>query len=187
MKRAAIIVLDGVGIGEAPDAAAYGDVGSDTLGNVSRKLGGLSLPNLEACGLGNIAPLEGVQRPKESKGAWGLMEPKSAGKDSTSGHWEIAGVHLAKPFPTYPTGFPTEVVAEFERRTGRKVIGNVVGSGTAIIDQFGAEHQRTGAWILYTSADSVFQLAAHEETISLDEQYRGCEVARAMLVPPHDV
>jgi phosphopentomutase len=115
------------------------------------------------------------------------MEPKSAGKDSTTGHWEIAGVHLAKAFPTYPNGFPPEVVAEFERRTGRPVIGNVVGSGTAVIDQFGAEHQRTGAWILYTSADSVFQLAAHEETIPLEEQYRGCQIARAMLVAPHDV
>ena len=187
MKRAAIIVLDGVGIGAAPDAAAYGDLGSDTLGNVSRKIGGLDLPNLEACGLGNIAPLEGVKRLAKPNGAWGMMEPRSAGKDSTTGHWEIAGVHLAKAFPTYPTGFPRQVVAEFERRTGRKVIGNVVGSGTAVIDQFGAEHQRTGSWILYTSADSVFQLAAHEETIPLDEQYRGCEIAREMLVAPHDV
>jgi len=187
MKRAGIIVLDGVGIGAATDAAAYGDVGSDTLGNVSRKIGGLSLPNLEACGLGHIAPLDGVKKVSQPKGAWGLMEPKSAGKDSTTGHWEIAGVHLAKAFPTYPNGFPREVVAEFERRTGRKVIGNVVGSGTAVIDQFGAEHQRTGAWILYTSADSVFQLAAHEETIPLDEQYRGCEIARDMLVAPNDV
>jgi len=187
VKRAAIIVLDGVGIGAAPDAAAYGDLGSDTLGNVSRKIGGLDLPNLEACGLGNIAPLEGVKRLAKPNGAWGMMEPKSAGKDSTTGHWEIAGVHLAKAFPTYPTGFPRQVVAEFERRSGRKVIGNVVGSGTAVIDQFGAEHQRTGSWILYTSADSVFQLAAHEETIPLEEQYRGCEIAREMLVAPHDV
>ena len=186
-RRAAIIVLDGVGIGAAPDAAAYGDLGSDTLGNVSRKIGGLDLPNLEACGLGNIAPLEGVKRLAKPNGAWGMMEPKSAGKDSTTGHWEIAGVHLAKAFPTYPTGFPRQVVAEFERRSGRKVIGNVVGSGTAVIDQFGAEHQRTGSWILYTSADSVFQLAAHEETIPLDEQYRGCEIAREMLVAPNDV
>ena len=187
MNRAAIIVLDGVGIGEAPDAAAYGDVGSDTLGNVSRKLGGLALPNLEGAGLGRIAPLAGVKPIAQPWGAWGVMEPKSAGKDSTTGHWEIAGVHLAKAFPTYPQGFPRDVVTEFENRTGRKVIGNVVGSGTAVIDQFGAEHQRTGSWILYTSADSVFQLAAHEGTIPLDEQYRGCEVAREMLVAPHDV
>jgi phosphopentomutase len=115
------------------------------------------------------------------------MEPASAGKDSTAGHWEIAGVHLAKPFPTFPHGFPGGVVAEFEKRSGRKIIGNVVGSGTAVIDEFGEAHQRTGAWILYTSADSVFQLAAHEETIPLEEQYRGCAVAREMLVPPNDV
>ena len=187
MKRAAIIVLDGVGIGAAPDAAAYGDVGSDTLGNVSRAVGGLHLPNLEACGLGRIAALEGVRPVRDPKGAWGLMQPASAGKDSTTGHWEIAGVHLAKPFPTYPHGFPAEIVAEFARRTGRGVIGNVVGSGTAVIDRFGEEHQRRGSWILYTSADSVFQLAAHEETIPLEEQYRGCEIARKMLVAPHDV
>jgi phosphopentomutase len=186
-RRAAIVVLDGVGIGAAPDARAYGDTGSDTLGNVSRALGGLSLPNLQAVGLGNIASLVGVAPAMHPAGVWGLMEPASAGKDSTTGHWEIAGVHLAKPFPTYPNGFPTDVVQEFARRTGRPVMGNVVGSGTAIIERFGAEHQRTGAWILYTSADSVFQLAAHEETIPLDEQYRGCRVAREMLVPPNDV
>lgn len=187
MRRAAIIVLDGVGIGAAPDAAAYGDVDSDTLGNVSRAVGGLHLPNLEACGLGRIARLEGVRPVPDPQGAWGLMQPASAGKDSTTGHWEIAGVHLAKPFPTYPHGFPADIVAEFARRTGRGVIGNVVGSGTAVVDRFGEEHQRTGSWILYTSADSVFQLAAHEETIPLDEQYRGCEIARKMLVAPHDV
>jgi phosphopentomutase len=187
VKRAAIIVLDGVGIGAAPDAASYGDTGSDTLGNISRTLGRLDLPHLEAAGLGRIAPLAGVKPVAQPKGAWGLMEPKSAGKDSTTGHWEIAGVHLSRPFPTYPNGFPPDVVAEFARRTGRPVIGNVVGSGTAVIDQFGAEHQRSGAWILYTSADSVFQLAAHEETIPLEEQYRGCRIAREMLVAPHDV
>jgi phosphopentomutase len=186
-RRAAIVVLDGVGIGAAPDAAAYGDVGSDTLGNVARAVDGMSLPNMEGAGLGNIAVLKGVPATSRPWGAWGLMQPASAGKDSTAGHWEIAGVHLTKPFPTYPNGFPADVVAEFERRSRRKVIGNVVGSGTAVIDQFGAEHQRTGAWILYTSADSVFQLAAHEETIPLDEQYLGCEIAREMLVPPHDV
>ncbi len=186
MKRAGIVVLDGVGIGEAPDAAAYGDAGSNTLGNISRAVNGLRLPNLQRAGLGNIARLEGVARTDAPMGAWGLMQPKSAGKDSTTGHWEIAGVHLPKPFPTYPQGFPAEVVSEFERRTGRKVIGNVVGSGTAVIDQFGPEHQRTGAWILYTSADSVFQVAAHEGVIPLEELYRACAVAREMLVPPND-
>lgn len=186
-RRAAIVILDGVGIGAAPDAAGYGDIGSDTLGNVARAIGGMRLPGLEAVGLGNIAPLAGVKPTRSPAGAWGLMEPASAGKDSTAGHWEIAGVHLTKPFPTYPAGFPADVVREFERRTGRAVIGNVVGSGTAVIDRFGAEHQRSGAWILYTSADSVFQLAAHEETIPLAEQYAGCATARAMLVEPHDV
>src|SRR5688572_5773674 len=155
MRRAAIIVLDGVGIGAAPDADAYGDTGSDTLGNLSRAIGRLDLPNLESFGLGRIAPIAGVKPVSAPRGAWGLMQPASAGKDSTTGHWEIAGVHLAKPFPTYPAGFPADVVAEFERRSGRRVIGNVVGSGTAVIDRFGEEHQKTGAWILYTSADSV--------------------------------
>ena len=183
-RRAAIVVLDGVGVGAAPDASAYGDVGSDTLGNVARSVGGMSLPALEKAGLGNITRIEGVAPSRTPAGAWGLMEPASSGKDSTAGHWEIAGVHLARPFPTYAHGFPAEVVREFERRTGRAIIGNVVGSGTDVIDRFGAEHQRTGSWILYTSADSVFQLAAHEETIALAEQYRGCEIAREMLVAP---
>ncbi len=187
MKRAAIVVLDGVGIGAAPDAADYGDVGSDTLGNISRALGGLNLPNLQRLGLGNIAPLEGVAPTSTAGGAWGLMIPKSAGKDSTTGHWEIAGVHLAKPFPTYPNGFPRALVEDFVRRSGRGVIGNIAGSGTAILNDYGPEHERTGAWILYTSADSVFQIAAHEDVVPLAELYRGCEVAREMLVPPHDV
>ena len=186
-RRAAIIVLDGVGIGEAPDAAAYGDVGSNTLGNVARGVGGMDLPNLGRAGLGNIAPLAGVHPVTAPEGAWGLMVPNSAGKDSTTGHWEIAGVQLARAFPTYPNGFPDDVIAEFARRTGRAVIGNVVGSGTAVIDQFGPEHQRTGSWIVYTSADSVFQIAAHEGVIPLADLYDGCAVARRMLVAPHDV
>ena len=186
-RRAIILVLDGVGAGEAPDTAAYGDQGSDTLGNLSRAVGGLSLPHLERAGLGRIAPLEGVRAVDRPTGAFGLMEPKSAGKDSTTGHWEIAGLRLAKAFPTYPHGFPADVVEEFARRTGRPVIGNVVGSGTAILDTYGDEHQRTGAWILYTSADSVFQIAAHEGTIPLAELYAACDTARAMLVAPHDV
>ena len=186
-RRAAIIVLDGVGIGEAHDADAYGDVGSNTLGNLARAAGGMSLPNLQRAGLGNIAPIDGIAPAPSPSGAWGLMQPRSAGKDSTTGHWEIAGLHLARPFPTYPQGFPKEVVAEFERATGRGVIGNVVGSGTAVIDEFGPEHERTGAWILYTSADSVFQIAAHEQVIPLSELYSGCEIARRQLVAPHDV
>ena len=186
-RRAAIIVLDGVGIGAAPDADRYGDVGSNTLGNLASVLGGLALPNLEAAGLGNIASLRGVSATADARGAWGLLIPRSAGKDSTTGHWEIAGVHLARPFPTYPDGFPPEVVQEFARRTGRPVIGNVVGSGTAVIDRFAAEQERTGGWILYTSADSVFQVAANEGVVPLEELYRACAAAREMLVAPHDV
>ncbi|HMI57846.1 MAG TPA: phosphopentomutase [Gemmatimonadaceae bacterium] len=187
MKRAAIVILDGVGIGEAPDAARYGDAGSDTLGNVARACGGLKLPGLERFGLGNIRPLEGMRRRGDAAGAWGAMIPASAGKDSTAGHWEIAGVHLDNPFPTFPNGFPREVIERFSRETGRGVIGNVVGSGTDVIDRYGAEHGATGSWIVYTSADSVFQIAANEQVIPLEELYRACEIARKMLVPPHDV
>ena len=187
MKRAAIIVLDGVGIGEAPDAAKYGDVGSNTLGNVARAVGGLRLPNLERAGLGNAAPLEGMRAVDKPGAAHGIMVPASAGKDSTAGHWEIAGVHLEKPFPTYPRGFPKKLLDEFSRRTGQGVLGNRAASGTAILEQYGEAHQRTGSWIVYTSADSVFQIAAHEETVPLEELYRACEIAREMLVAPHDV
>ena len=186
-RRAAIVVLDGVGAGEAPDAAAYGDVGSDTLANTSRAVGGFDLPALESLGLGRIKPIDGVSASRKPAGAWGIMEPRSAGKDSTTGHWEIAGLHLARPFPTYPRGFPRGLIDEFARRTGRPVIGNVVGSGTAIIDTFGAEHMRSGAWIVYTSADSVFQIAAHEDVVPLDELYAACDVARALLVEPHNL
>jgi phosphopentomutase len=186
-RRALILVLDGVGIGEAPDAASYGDVGSDTLGNLARAVGGLALPNLEAAGLGRIKALEGVAAVSSPRGASGMMRPRSAGKDSTTGHWEIAGVHLAKPFPTYPQGFPREIIAQFEEDTGRAVIGNVVGSGTAVIDSFGPQQLRTGELIVYTSADSVFQVAAHESVVPLAELYAACEKARAMLVAPNDV
>jgi phosphopentomutase len=187
VKRAAIIILDGVGIGEAPDAAKYGDTGSDTLGNVARASGGLKLPRLEHLGLGNIRPLEGVARRGDAAGAWGTMLPASAGKDSTAGHWEIAGVHLDRPFPTYPQGFPADVIDRFSRDTGRGVIGNVVGSGTDVINRFAAEQRETGRWIVYTSADSVFQVAADEGVIPLAELYHACDMARAMLEPPHDV
>src|SRR3954467_1027125 len=147
-RRAAIIVLDGVGAGAAPDAAAYGDVGSDTLANTARAVGGFDLPALEALGLGRISAIDGVSASRPVDGAWGIMQPRSAGKDSTTGHWEIAGLHLPQPFPTYPNGFPTNVIDAFARATGRPVIGNVVASGTAVIDDFGAEHMRTGAWIV---------------------------------------
>jgi phosphopentomutase len=186
-RRAAIVVLDGVGAGEAPDAAAYGDTGSDTLGNTARAVGGFDLPALESLGLGRTRPIAGLSASRAPTGAWGIMEPRSAGKDSTTGHWEIAGLHLDRPFPTYPHGFPPELVDAFGRRTGRGVIGNVVASGTAVIETFGAEHVRTGAWIVYTSADSVFQIAAHEDVVPLAELYAACDAARAVLVEPHNV
>ncbi len=186
-RRAVLLVLDGCGIGAAPDAAAYGDIGSDTLGNLARARGGLALPNLARAGLGNIASLMGVGPADAPEAAWGLMHPASAGKDSTTGHWEIAGIHLARPFPTYPAGFPAGVVDAFAAATGRGVLGNVAASGTEIITRLGEEHQRTGSWIVYTSADSVFQVAAHEGMVPLEELYAACETARGQLVPPHDV
>ena len=186
-RRAVILVLDGVGVGAAPDAAAYGDAGSDTLGNLARTLGGITLPNLAAAGLGNIAPIEGVAPTAAPRGAWGKMRPASAGKDSTTGHWEIAGVHLERAFPTYPDGFPAALLDAFSRATGRGVIGNVAASGTEIITRLGAEHEATGKWIVYTSADSVFQVAAHEEVVPLEELYAACESARSLLAYPHDV
>jgi phosphopentomutase len=186
-KRAAIIVLDGVGIGEAPDAATYGDVGSNTLGHVIAQMTGDELHNLREVGLGNIANFNKLPAIDHPSGAFGLMSPSAAGKDSTTGHWEIAGVRIDVPFPTYPEGFPLEVLTEFSALTGRPIIGNVAGSGTDIIVRFGAEHVRTGAWIVYTSADSVFQVAAHEDVIPLAELYAGCEIARRMLVAPNNV
>jgi phosphopentomutase len=186
-RRAIILVLDGVGVGAAPDAKDYGDAGSDTLGNLARARGGLSLPNLAAAGLGNIAEIEGIAPAASPSGAWGKMRPASPGKDSTTGHWEIAGLHLERPFPTYPDGFPSELLDRFSRATGRGVIGNVAASGTEIIARLGAEHEATGKLIVYTSADSVFQVAAHERVVPLEELYAACETARAMLVAPHDV
>jgi phosphopentomutase len=187
VKRAAIIILDGVGIGAAPDAHSYGDAGSDTLGNLARVCGGLNLPRLERFGLGNIKDLAGVQRRGDAAGAWGTMRPASAGKDSTAGHWEIAGLHLDRPFPTFPNGFPAAVIDRFARETGRRVIANVVASGTEVIDRYGDEHRASGSWIVYTSADSVFQVAAHEQTVPLAELYAACDIARRILEPPHDV
>ena len=187
MRRAAIIVLDGLGIGEAPDSGAYGDEGSDTLGNVARAAGPLSLPNLAALGLGHCAPLPGIPPVDDPSGAAGICEPVSAGKDSTTGHWEICGVVLDRPFPTYPDGFPAEVIAAFAERTGRGVLGNVAGSGTAMLDRFGAEHVATGKLIVYTSADSVFQVAAHESIVPVNELYAVCAEARELLRGEHAV
>ena len=186
-RRAAIIVLDGLGIGAAHDTDAYGDRGSDTLGNTLRAAGDVHLPQLEALGLGCCAPLRGLAAADAPSAAWGTCQPAGAGKDSTTGHWEMCGLTLAQAFPTFPTGFPDEVVKEFSRRTGRRVIGNKASSGTAILDELGEEHQRTGAWIVYTSADSVFQVAAHEQVVPLEELYAACHEARDLLQPPHGV
>ena len=187
MRRAAIIVLDGLGIGPAPDTDRYGDTGSNTLGNVARAVGGLDLPVLEGLGLGRIRPLEGIEPVAAPQAAWGACVPAGAGKDSTTGHWEICGVRLAEPFPTYPHGFPGDVLAEFTRRTGRGVLGNRAASGTAILDELAEAHVRTGDWIVYTSADSVFQVAAHEEVVPLEELYAACAEARDMLSGEHAV
>ncbi|MCZ6917726.1 MAG: phosphopentomutase [Gemmatimonadetes bacterium] len=184
--RVVLVILDGVGIGEAPDTAAYGDAGSDTLGNVARAMGGLDLPFLEQLGLGCCRPLAGMPC-AGALAAHGVALPVSKGKDSTAGHWELCGVILDEPFPVYPGGFPADVVARFEAATGRQVLANKAASGTAVIEEFGPQHLASGAWILYTSADSVFQIAAHEDTVSLEELYDACESARRMLTGEHAV
>lgn len=182
MKRAILVVLDSVGIGEMPDADQYGDVGSNTLGNIADQVGGMEIPHLEKLGLGNIAPLKGVAVIDTPEGAFGKSAELSVGKDTVTGHWEMSGVILEKPLNTYPEGFSKEIMDAFESKIGRKTLGNVVASGTEIIERLGDEHVKTGYPIIYTSADSVFQIAAHEGVIPLDELYRYCEVAREMLV-----
>ena len=169
-----------------PDAAQYGDAGSDTLGNIAR-IRGIALPNLARLGLGNIMPLKGIAPAGAPAGAYGKCTLASPGKDTTTGHWEMVGIHLTKPFPLYPHGFPADVMSEFERRTGRRSLGNKAASGTEIIKELGVEHMRTGSPIVYTSADSVFQIAAHEEVIPLWELYKMCETAREILQGPHEV
>ncbi len=186
-KRVVMIVLDSVGAGEAPDAADYGDVGSNTLGHIAGETPGFSLPNLARLGLGNILPLNGVPPAAEPLAAFGRLREVSCGKDTTAGHWELAGTPVTRPLPTYPNGFPPELIAEFERKIGRKTLGNVVASGTVIIQELGGRHLRTGYPIVYTSADSVFQIAAHEEVIPLSRLYEMCRIAREMLVGEHGV
>ena len=187
LKRAILVVLDGVGVGANPDAHAYGDDGASSLEHCAQAVGGLALPNLGSIGLGNITPIKGTPPTDHARGAFGRMAEAAAGKDSTSGHWEMAGVVLHKPLPTYPHGFPPEVVEPFEKAIGRKVIGNKAASGTEIIKELGEEHMRTGRPILYTSADSVFQIAAHQDVIPLPELYHMCEIARHMLTGEHAV
>jgi phosphopentomutase len=174
--RVFLTVLDSVGVGELPDADAYGDRGSDTIGNISRRVP-LKLPALRSLGLPRVARVAGMAPVDAPIGAFGRMAERSAGKDSVTGHWEIAGVVLDRAFPTFPNGFPRETIAEFERRIGRKTLGNYAASGTVIIDELGPEHMRTGFPIVYTSADSVFQIAAHEDVIPIEELYRICEIA----------
>jgi phosphopentomutase len=187
MPRACVIVLDAVGAGELPDAADFGDEGSDTLGNVARAVGGLDLPNLEALGLGNIEPLEGCPPMAGAPAVAGRLLERSKGKDTTLGHWEMMGIVTPQPLPTYPHGFPHDVIDPFMHRTGRGVLGNKPASGTEIIQELGEEHQRTGKWIVYTSGDSVFQIAAHEETVPLDELYQASRIAREILTGKHAV
>ncbi|WP_103105322.1 phosphopentomutase [Brevibacillus reuszeri] len=181
-SRVFLIVMDSVGIGEQPDAPKFRDEGANTLGHIAERVEHFHLPNLAKLGLGNIAPLRNVPAASQPAAHYGKMQEISMGKDTTTGHWEIMGLHVSTPFNTYPDGFPAALISEFEERIGRKVLGNKVASGTDILDELGAEHMETGAIIVYTSADSVFQVAAHEEVVPLDELYRICEIARELTL-----
>ncbi len=187
VNRVIIVVLDGVGAGELPDAVAYGDSGSNTLANLARAAGGIALPNMARLGLGNILPIAGVEPAGRPLGYFGRMRERSPGKDSVTGHWEMMGIVLDEPFPTYPRGFPADVIREFEESIGRKTLGNVPASGTEIIRQLGEEHINTGFPIVYTSADSVFQVAAHDSVIPINQLYDYCRTARSLLQGEHAV
>jgi phosphopentomutase len=187
VPRVLLLVCDSFGVGDAPDAAAYGDEGANTLGNTARAVGGVHAPNLAALGLGTLTEIHGVRGDGEAGTAHGRCTERSAGKDTTTGHWEIAGIVVDRPFPTYPNGFPAEVIEPFEREIGRPVLGNVAASGTGIIDRLGEEHLRTGAPIVYTSADSVFQVAAHTDVVGLATLYQWCRIARRLLRGEHRV
>jgi phosphopentomutase len=186
-SRAIIIVLDSCGIGELPDAGRYGDEGSNTLPHIAETVGGVRLPTLARLGLGRIVPILGVEPVPRPDGAYGRLTERSPGKDSTTGHWELMGLILDRPFPTYPNGFPSEVIEAFEGTIGTRTLGNYAASGTQIIEDLGPEHQRTGYPIVYTSADSVFQIAAHEDVIAVDRLYAMCETARRVLTGEHAV
>ncbi len=187
INKVVLIVIDSLGIGDLPDAWKYGDVGSNTLGNLAKAVNGVRLPNLQAMGLGNLGRFKGIIPTKHPMGAYGKMAEKSPGKDTTTGHWELAGIILNKPFPTYPNAFPADLIKSFEEKTGLKVLGNKVASGTEIINELGQEHVNTGYPIVYTSADSVFQIAAHEDIISVSRLYELCQTAREMLTGDHAV
>ena len=181
-KRIHVIVMDSVGIGEAPDAAAFGDVGSHTLGHIAEKMGGLHMPEMQKLGLGNIDNIQGIAPVEHPTAYFGKMQEASVGKDTMTGHWEIMGLNIDTPFKVYPDGFPAELITALEEKIGRKVIGNKPASGTAILDELGEEHMKTGAIIVYTSADPVLQIAAHEEIVPLEELYHICEVARELTL-----
>jgi phosphopentomutase len=187
IPRALILVCDSFGVGDAPDADAYGDGGSDTLGNTASAVGGIHAPNLGGLGLGMLTKIEGVEPEARPGTAHGRLTERSAGKDTTTGHWEMAGIVLTEPFPLYPNGFPPEIIEPFERRIGREVLGNVPASGTEIIEKLGLEHLRTGRPIVYTSGDSVFQIATHVNVVPLPTLYEWCRAARRLLVGPHNV
>ncbi|MCK8824757.1 phosphopentomutase [Fuchsiella alkaliacetigena] len=189
IKRVLIIVLDSLGVGALPDAKQFGDEGASTLPNIARELGGIELPNLERLGLGNIAGVEikGVNQLSKAEGVYAKMAEASPGKDTTMGHWELAGIISEQPFPTYPDGFPEEIIKEFEEAIGTEILGNYAASGTVIIEELGVEHLATGQPIVYTSADSVFQIAAHEDVISVEELYSYCRKAREILKGEHAV
>ena len=181
-KRIHVIVMDSVGIGEAPDANVFGDVGSHTIGHIAEKMNGLHMPQMEQLGLGNIDDIQGIKQVPAPTAYFGKMQEASVGKDTMTGHWEIMGLNIDTPFKVYPNGFPEELISQLEEKTGRKVIGNKPASGTEILDELGEEHMKTGAIIVYTSADPVLQIAAHEEIIPLEELYRICEIARELTL-----
>ncbi|MDF2988366.1 MAG: phosphopentomutase [Eubacterium sp.] len=181
INRVILIVLDSVGVGELPDAPEYGDAGSNTLGNIVKVCGGISLPNMTQMGLGKIDGIDYLPVPKAVTGSYGRMAEVSKGKDTITGHWEMSGLQLEYPFPTYPKGFSRDIIERFEQLTGRGVLANSVASGTEIIKEYGEEHMKTGKLIVYTSADSVFQIAAHEDVVPIEEQYKICQIARDML------
>lgn len=185
--RVVLIVLDGLGVGALPDSAGYGDAGSDTLGHIAEAMGGLSLPRMESWGLGHLGDFKGISPAARPQASFGKMRERSAGKDTIIGHWEMMGIISELPFPTYPNGFPAEVILPFESAIGRKVLGNKVASGTEIIKELGASHLQSGSPIVYTSADSVFQIAAHEAIIPPERLYEICRIAREILRPPHQV
>jgi phosphopentomutase len=187
VPRVCVLVCDSWGVGDAPDVADYDDEGSDTLGNTSRAVGGLTIPNLEALGLGRLTPIQGVRPIAEPGTGHGRATEVSAGKDTTTGHWEMMGIRLDRPFPLYPDGFPPEIVESFESAIGRAILGNEPASGTEIIERLGPEHLRSGEPIVYTSGDSVFQIATHVDVVPLERLYEWCRIARDILTGPHTV